>query len=262
MKAITNRSTGIIHGALAACVIAVAACALSPWDQERADAHLNVGTAYLGSGRYNDALKELLEADKLSPRNPTVHYYMGISYYRKGFTDNAVDEFKKALALKPDYSEAHNYLGFMYLEKGQWDNAIKSFNDALSNVLYETPDKALFNLGMAYQGKKDYEKALKYFDEARNKRPNTVPLALIDLHMGLTCYDQGDYKKAITYFKSSIKTDANLLPSHYEMGLSYLKLNEPEKAKAEFKAIIDVAPDSELGKEAKKNLDSIASGRK
>ncbi|HUH65733.1 MAG TPA: tetratricopeptide repeat protein [Syntrophales bacterium] len=257
-----NRSTEIGFAAILICILAVAACAMSPWDQERADAHVNIGAAYLGSARYNDALKELLEAEKLSPRDPSVHYYLGITYYRKGLSDNAVDEFKKALALKPGYSEVQNYLGVIYLEKGQWDGAIQYFKDALSNPLYETPDKALFNIGMAYQGKKDFDKALKYLEEAKNKRPNTVPIALIDLHMGLICYDQGDFKKATTYFKSSIKTDPNLLQSRYGLGLSYLKLNDPEKAKTEFKAIVEAAPDTELGKEAKKSLDSLVSGRR
>ncbi|MGC9975393.1 MAG: tetratricopeptide repeat protein [Syntrophales bacterium] len=256
-----NRSKTIRHAALMACVIALAACAMSPWDQERADSHVNIGTAYLGTGQYNDALKEILEAEKLSPRDPKVHYYLGISYYRKGFTDNAVDEFKKAIALKSDYSEAQNYLGVIYLEKGQWDTAIEYFKKTLSNMLYETPDKALFNMGMAYSGKRDYENALKNFEEAKNKKPTTVPPALIDLYMGLTCYAQGDTKKAVSYFKSSIKTDPNLLQSRYSLGLSYVKLHDPEKAKAEFKAIIDASPDSELGKEAKKSLDSIVSGR-
>lgn len=243
------------------CVIAIAACATSPWNQERADAHVNIGTAYLETGRYNDALKEFLEAEKLSPQDPKVHYYMGISCYRKGFTDNAVDEFKKTLALKSDFSEVHNYLGVIYMQQGQWDTAIQYFKNALSNMLYDTPDKALFNMGMAYQGKKDYEKALKNFEEAKNKKPTTIPPPLIDLYMGMTCFDQGDFKKAVSYFKSSIKIDPNFLQSRYWLGLSYIKLHDPEKAKGEFKAIIDAAPESELGKEAKKSLNSITSSR-
>jgi len=258
MEVNVNRPIKLQLAALLVCVLATAACALSPWDQERADAHVNIGTAYLGSARYNDALKELLEAEKLSPRDPNVHYYLGITYYRKGMIDNAADEFKKALSLKPGYSEVQNYLGVIYLEKGQWDQAVQYFKDTLSNPLYETPDKALFNLGMAYQGKKDYEKALKYLEEAKSKRPNTIPPGLIDLHAGLTCYDQGDYKKSITYLKSSIKADPNLLQARYTMGLAYLKLHDSEKAKTEFKAILEAAPDTELGTEARKSFDAIS----
>ena len=105
-----NRLNIIIHALLLTWALAIMACGTSPWNQEQADARMNVGTAYLGSGRSNDALKEFLEAEKLSPRDPKVHYFMGISYLEKGLKENAIDEFKKALSLQPDYSEAHNFL--------------------------------------------------------------------------------------------------------------------------------------------------------
>ena len=76
------------------------------------------GTANIQAGQYTPALKELLEAEKLTPNDPTVHYYLGIAYERKGFIDDAVREFQKAIALKPDYSEAINFLGTIYLSRG------------------------------------------------------------------------------------------------------------------------------------------------
>jgi len=238
-------------------LLTVTACATSPWNQEQADSHLNIGIAYLGSERTNDALKEFLQAEKLAPRDPKVHYYMGITYHSKGLNDNAINEFQKALSLRSDYSEAHNFLGAIYLEMGLWDNAIESFKNALFNVLYETPDKALFNIGMAYHGKGDYEKALNTYQDAKNRRPTTVPHPLIDLHMGITCYAQGNFEKAVHYFKTSSKAAPSLLESRYWLGQCYIKLHDAEKARAEFKAIIGITPDSELGIAATKALDSL-----
>ena len=238
-------------------LLTVMACATSPWNQEQADSHLNIGIAYLGSERTNDALKEFLQAEKLAPRDPKVYYYMGITYQRKGLNDNAINEFKRALSLRSDYSEAHNNLGAIYLEMGLWDKAIESFKNALSNILYETPDKALFNMGMAYHGKKDYQKALDTYQNAKNRRPTTVPHPLIDLHMGITCYAQGNFEKAVHYFKASLKAAPSLLESRYWLGQCYIKLHDVEKAKAEFKAIIGITPESELGNGARKALDSL-----
>ena len=240
-----------------ALLVTIMACAASPWNQEQADSHLNIGIAYFGSERYNDALKEFLQAEKLAPRDTKVHYYMGITYHRKGLNDKAINEFQKALSLRSDYSEAHNNLGAVYLEMGLWDKAIESFNNALSNVLYETPDKALFNIGIAYHGKGDYEKALNTYQDAKNKKPSTVPHPLIDLYMGMTCYAQGNFEKAVHYFKASLKTAPSLLESRYWLGQCYIKLHDLEKAKAEFKAIIEMAPESGLGTAARKSLNSI-----
>jgi len=256
-----NRLNIIIHAVLMACALAIMACGTSPWNQEQADARVNVGAAYLGSGRSNEALKEFLEAEKLSPRDPNVHYYMGISYLEKGLKENAIYEFKKALSVKPDYSEAHNFLGVIYRDNKQWDMAIDEFKNALSNVLYETPDKAIFNMGTVYHGKGDYEKALKMYEEAKNKQPHTIPVPVIDLNMGITCYAKGDLGKAVGYFKASLKAAPSLLESHYWLGQCYIKQRDPAKAKAEFKTIIDITPDSVLGIEAKKSLDSITSSR-
>jgi tetratricopeptide (TPR) repeat protein len=222
---------------------------------------MNIGIAYLGSAQYNDALRELLQVEKLTPQDPKVHYYMGIAYYGKRLNDNAIDEFKKALSLQSDYPEAHNFLGTIYIEMGQWDNALESFKNALSNILYETPDKALFNMGRAYHGKGDYEKALSAYREAKNKTPNSIPAPLLDNYMGVTYFAQGDMKNAVNYFNMSLKQEPSLVESRYWLGQCYIKMKDLEKAKAEFQAVIKITPESELGIAAKKGLDSIESPR-
>jgi tetratricopeptide (TPR) repeat protein len=244
-------------------LITIIACATSPWKQEQAESHMNIGVAYLGSDRYNDALKEFLEAEKFSPRDSQVHYYLGITYRGKKLNDKAIAEFKKALSLKPDYSEAYNNLGTIYLDMKLWDNAIDSFKNALSNMLYETPDKAFFNMGLAYHGKGEYQNALNAYQEAKNRTPHTIPDSVIDFYMGINCYDQGDLEKAVQYFKASLNGAPAFLEaqSRYWLGQSYIKTRDREKAKAEFKAVIKISPESDLGKEARKRLESLGSPR-
>lgn len=248
----------ILNAAIVAILLFLTGCAASPWNQEQANARLKIGIAYLGSERYNDALREFFEAEKIAPQDPTVHYYLGIAYHRKGMKDNAITEFKKALSLRSDYAEAHNNLGTVYMEMGLWDNAIESFKNALSNMLYETPDKALFNMGMAYYGKGDYEKAINSYQDAKRTKPITVPPSLIDLYIGTTYYAQGNWEMAIQSFKASLKTDPKLLVARYWIGQCYIKMRNPGKAYAEFKAVIDeTPPDSDLGRDARKALNSL-----
>ncbi|MBM4270848.1 MAG: tetratricopeptide repeat protein [Deltaproteobacteria bacterium] len=247
--------------AIIALIAVLAACGTSPWKQDKANAHLNIGIAYLGSERFNDALKELLEAEKFAPDDPQIHYYMGIAYYGKALPEKAADEFKKAISLKSDYSEAHNFLGRLYMEKSLWDDAIAAFKEALANILYETPDKALFNMARAYHGKGDYQKALSTYEEAKNKQPHTIPPPLIDHYIGITFFAKGDMEKAIQYFTTSLKQAPALVESRYWLGQCYMKLNDMEKAKAEFRAILKITPESELGIAAKRSLDMIEASR-
>lgn len=238
-------------------LMAVTACAASPRNQEQAESHLNIGRAYLGSERYNEALKELFEAEKLSPRDPEVHYNMGTAYYFKGMRDKAVDEFQKAISYNSNYSEAHNFLGTVYLDQGQWDKAIESFKLALANIVYATPDKALFNMGKAYHGKGDYRTALGKYQEAQKTKPNTLPPVMIEQYMGMANFAQGNMEEAIAHFKNALEIAPSFTEMHYWLGQCYVKLSNPEKARIEFQRVIQAAPKSELAAAAEKGLDSL-----
>lgn len=242
-------------------LVVMTGCASSQWKKEQADSHINIGIAFLGSERFNDALKEFLQAEELTPRDPQVHYYLGITYNGKGLMDKAIHEFNEAVSLNPEYSEAHNFLGTIYLAVGQWDKAIDLFKKALSNMMYETPDKAHFNMGRAYYGKGDYQTALNQYAEAKNRKPNTIPLALLDHHMGMASYAHGNFYQASQYFRKALDQAPAFLESRYWLGHCYMKLHYQDRAKEEFKAIIKAAPESELGTEARKSLDSMGASQ-
>jgi Tfp pilus assembly protein PilF len=128
--------------------------------REQANSHIDVGTAYIGSGDYNGALKELLKAQTYAPEDPRVHYFLALAYMGKGYRDKAIESCRTAVTLKDDYSEAHNLLGTIYMDGGKYDLAIASFNKALSNILYDTPAFALYHLGRIYYQMGDYSRAM------------------------------------------------------------------------------------------------------
>jgi tetratricopeptide (TPR) repeat protein len=232
-------------------------CATSGWKKERASAHLDVGIAYIKSGQYTDALKELLEAQKCSPENPEIRYYLGISYHGKGLIKKAIAELKKAVDLKPDYSEAHTWLGTIYLNMGLWDEAIEEFNKALSNILYATPAAALYNMGWAYYKKGDYRTALAKYNGAVKREPNTILLPLIERNMGIVNFELGDVDKSVSHFKKSLEIAPSLAESHYWLGRCYIKQKNREEAIEEFRTVIRLAPKSEFGKKAKEDLRAV-----
>lgn len=242
---------------IALIAIIMTACATSTAQKEQAESLMNIGLAYLTSERFTDALREFLKAEELVPRDPRVHYYIGIAYFEKGLVDKAVHHMNKAISLKEDYSDVHNFLGNIYLSLNQWDKAIDSFKRALNNVLYETPDKALFNMGRAYYGKGDYQTAIKYYTDAKNKYPGTIPIPVIDHHIGMAYYGVGNFNQAAQSFRRALEQAPSLHESRFWLGYSYLKLNDQNRASEEFKTIVKEAPESELGIEAKKNLDSM-----
>jgi type IV pilus assembly protein PilF len=242
---------------LAALAMVLAGCVSDTELKNKAMGHIRIGAAHIQAGQYTPALKELLEAEKLTPNDPTVHYYMGIAYERKGFIDEAGKEFQKAIALKPDYSEAHNFLGTIYLDRGNYDEAIASFNRALGNPLYETPSLPLYNMGRAYKAKGDLKGAYASFSEAIRKEPNTYLLPILELNLGVIDYQQGSYPEAEKHLARSVQLASNLAEGHYWLGMTQMQLRKRKEAAESFKKVIQLVPESDWAVKSRENLKKL-----
>ncbi len=232
----------------------LAACANTARLKEQAGNHINIGSAYLGSGQYNSAMKEFLEAERLTPEDPKVHFLLGIAYHGRGLDERAIGSFQRAIDLNPDDPAVHNFLGAVYLGKGRLDDAIASFNRSLSNPLYDTPAMALYNLGRAYYEKGQYEPALKHYRDAAAREPDTVLMPLIEKDMGRVWLAKDDPEEAIRHFLKSIELSPSLAESHYWLGVCYQKQNRTGDAAAAFQMAVKLAPASEFGRKAKQQL--------
>jgi Tfp pilus assembly protein PilF len=242
---------------IAVLVMFFAGCTTDAELKEKAGGHIRIGEANIQAGQYTQALKELLEAEKLTPDNPRIHYDLGIAYDRKGFSDDAVREFQKAIALKPDYSEALNYLGTVYLTRGRYDEAIQSFTRALANPLYETPSVALYNKGRALRAKGDTRAAYATFSEAVRKEPNSYLVPILELNLGVIDYQEGSYREAEKHLVRTVERAPDLAEGHYWLGMSQLQLRKRKEAAESFKKAIQVAPESEWAVKSRENLNRL-----
>ena len=165
---------------------------IRPGFKEQAGNHIKIGSAYLGSGQYNSAMKEFLEAERLTPDDPKVHFLLGIAYHGKGLSTIWPSEHfngrSTSIRMTPRFTI---FWERSISEKGALDDAIASFNQALANILYDTPATALYNLGRAYYEKGQYDPALKYYRDAAAREPDTVLMPLIEKDMGTGLACQG-----------------------------------------------------------------------
>jgi type IV pilus assembly protein PilF len=240
-----------------AAIFTLSSCTYTPWHREQSEIFLNKGVSFLGAGQYNNALKDLLEAEKYYSGNPKIHYYLGVAYHGKGMKDEAIEEFEEAISLDENYSEAHNYLGTLYSDRRLWDLAIKEFEKALSNHLYDTPSMALYNMAWAYYSKKDYKTALAKYQEVLRKEPMTGLRPLIEKNVGHIYYDQDNFTEAIRHLKKSVELDPSLLEAYYILGQSYLKNKDTKNALIAFQKVVQLSPESSFGRIAKNYLQSL-----
>jgi tetratricopeptide (TPR) repeat protein len=207
----------------------------------------NIGEAYIMNGNFTSALSELLEAEKINPKDPVTQNYLGIAYMNKDMEEQGITHFQKAIELNPGYSQARNNLGAAYLETEKWDLAIQCFMEVIDDVLYTTPQYPLANLGKAYYQKKNYHLAETYYKKALDKQPNML-IALDGL--GATLMEKKEYVGAIEIYKKALQYDNRNPLLHYTLAKAYELSANYNDAFEEYRKVMDLSPENNLGKEA------------
>ncbi len=94
------------------------------------------------SGKYEEAIVVLNEANKLRTDDPESHYLLGMAYMKsKGYKD-AADSFRRAIRLRPDWAEANFRFGVMSYVLGRRSQSTEAYkklltlDSPLANTLY------------------------------------------------------------------------------------------------------------------------------
>ncbi|MCW8133172.1 MAG: tetratricopeptide repeat protein [Planctomycetota bacterium] len=125
------------------------------------------GEGYLGMGRValirrnvDEALKNLLKASELSPKDEDVWYYLGVAQVRAGKTKEAIASFETAVKLFPLFHQAHSGLADAYFSARDFKKAAAAYDMAFQ--ISKHPNY-LFSIGQASYFAKEYEEAQKNF---------------------------------------------------------------------------------------------------
>lgn len=97
------------------------------------------------SGRFEDGLAQLRNAQALEPSAPMYGAMIGmlLNYQRR--YDEAIDQLEKTLEMDPDLATAHTYLAVAYLRRGEYDKALEHLGRTTSS----TPGSTAY-LGQIY----------------------------------------------------------------------------------------------------------------
>ena len=253
---IYRRPRGILILLLALLLSACAApgSTVRPEDRKKAQASRNLGEAYLSEGNYTEALRELLKAEKINPKDPILLNDLGLAYMAKDRLDTAITYFKRAIELKPDYSLAKNNLGGAYLVLKEWDKAIPPLKEVTGDMLYATPHFPLANLGWAYYNKGDYAKAREYLTAALELKPDFL---IAQLNLGRTELASGHLYQALSIFENAAKDHPKDPVLLLELGRTYRLMGRYDDAKLALKAAMDLTDDSKLAAEAAEEMNKI-----
>ena len=224
---------------------------MSEASRKQASYHFQMGESYLREQNVTAALVEFTEAEKIEPDNPELLNYLGLTYFRKGKLDIAEQKFLKALELKPSFSEARNSLGVVYMETRRWDDAIAQLRLVNDDLFYQNQEAARVNLGLAYLGKGENEKALQLMHTAVINFPRSPQVRLT---LGRVYLAMDRIELAIEEFRKAIEIAKGYAGAHYYLGMALLKTKENDSARNAFREAVRLAPDTDVGRMAGEQL--------
>jgi len=248
------RISAIVPASLVFCaLLAPAACGASrakpkPKDPEsEAATNIRLAESYYRAGRVQDALALLEKTAATQPRNAALRNYYGQLCFLAGRNAEAEASFLKALEIDPYLTDARNNLGAVYDATGRRDLAEKEFRKVLADGTYTTPENARLNLGRLYASQGRLEEAIAELRRAVETNPKYWRG---HYELASTLDRAGRYEEAAREYEVAAPDYKLNGEYHYRIGLAYMKLDQPSKAKEHFLRCQELSPGSENASKA------------
>jgi tetratricopeptide (TPR) repeat protein len=196
----------MLQGAFFMLFLVLTSCATVPVrnEEKEADFHYKMGSASLSEGNLQAAFVEFQKTLQLNPNYKDALINLGYIHLQFEEFEKAKGLFLRAISVDSEFSDAYTYLGITYIKMRQWKEAIGPLKKALSNVIYKTPGKAFYYLGMAYYRSGLFDDAIDAFKDSIRRSPS-APEAYYGL--SLTYNKTGRYGDAAAIIERAIGID-------------------------------------------------------
>jgi len=177
------------------------------------------------------------------------NFNQGVVHYNAQEYEKAIASYAEALKILPLDKEGElkrrniteqtliQYSYYSAMAKG--DNAAtKGYINKLIDLGFQDP-KIYMDLVRVYLAEKDTSNALKYIELGKDLAPDDVNLINTELDIYLK---QGRSQELIDKLTTAIETDPSNRIYYFARAISYEKLEEPDKAEADYKKAIEVDP--------------------
>jgi tetratricopeptide (TPR) repeat protein len=136
-----------------------------------------------------------------------------------------IDSLNMAIQLRPDYGDAMGYLNLMYRER--------------ADVECDDLAARAQDLRMADHWVNESVRVKK---SNADKPPNAIARNLIET--GQHYFDEGNYSEAVVHYSKAIEIDPRSGRAYYQLGESYLKLHDTQRAYEALNQAVEFAPDN------------------
>ncbi len=214
-----------------------------------AEAHFRLGLIDVIQRNFGQAADHFREVVKRDPGNVTAWRQLAEACSKTRRFKEAAQAFARVYELSHDIQFKEKQ-GQALLSNGDTDGAKKIFESA---VLEDpTNHGSLFYLGNIYRQQGNIDKASRYYEAAIK-----IKQAMVEAYINLASirYSQGRYQDAVDLLEKALEEvplDAPNDPMvRYNLGLSYLKLGNTQKALEHFDKFLALSPEGKNAKEVK-----------
>ncbi|MBW2494437.1 MAG: tetratricopeptide repeat protein [Deltaproteobacteria bacterium] len=213
----------------------------------RANSHFNLGLDYIRNDRIALAIRELLFAEELDPKNPRIHQALADAYVMRGKPVEAEQHYLLTLKIDPTIHEARLNLSSLYNQLDRYEESLVYASMLADDATFSGPWRALANKGFA-------EYQLGRVEEARNSlrlaleyRSDYWPTLL---YLGILEMEEGRQREAIGLFQQVLELDPALAiqaQANYRIGEIYIALGKRQRAIGHLQAAVAQTPGGPWG---------------
>lgn len=221
---------------------------------DSAEAHLNLGLAYLSLDATDEAEAAFSNALRLNSADASAYYRLGGIYYLREEYERAIAVLERAIQLFPDWDQAHAQLGMVHFQRHDYDRAITEFEKSFALMMspdapqYRTapsspqagigtynvepllPAHVIYFLGRIAFEQGRVDQAAEHFGRAINLGP---PLAKVYFQLGMVNLSKEQENGAEAAFREAIRIDAQMESAYYQLGLLCFKQGRTAEAESE-----------------------------
>ena len=235
---------------------------------------MNCGAALVARAEYAEALPYLERAEELHADRYTIHVNLGMAYGGVGRDQDAIKHFEQAIQLKPDIAAPYLYYATWLKSKNRIDEAQQQFETVLRLNKLILPARHM--LMEIYAGRGDRESLDRMVAETLQidgndeiaKRFQSDPAAAVAqaqapppieqaspeamLHESAGLCREGKFEECIAAAKKAIALRPNYPEAYNNIAAAYVALHRWDEAIQAAGEAVRLNPDYEL---ARKNLD-------
>ena len=203
-----------------------------------------------------EAEKSIERALQIDQQNVNALVLLAQLQAGRGARDEAISTYQRAVGIAPNSAALQVALGGLYESAGNWQKAQGNYQKALSMQ----PDNPQAANNLAYillEHNGSVNLALTLAQAARRGLPNSPNTADT---LGWAYYHNGAYSVAQPLLEEAVKKASDNPAYHYHLGVTYQKLNDNARARAQFEKVISLKPGSPMADESRRALEQTSGG--